>query len=297
LYLASIFKLFITTYRFKPDIVHAHYASSYGLIGSLIYSKKLIVSVWGNDILTFPKISFLHKVLTKFVLYRADEILATSRVLQNEVSLYSSKQAIITPFGIDIEAFKNFNLPKSKDRITIGIIKSLEYHYGIEYLIQSFKIVIDNHRTKNIFLAIVGGGALESKLKDLVKALDLNHLVTFYGQIPYEEVPNYHNLFDIEVYLSVEESFGVSVLEASACEIPVIVSDIGGLTEVVENGKTGFIVSSESIQEAADAIHVLITDEGLRSQLGKNGRKRVEKFYSWDNCVGQMVSIYNSLLK
>ena len=114
IYLASIFKLFYTIYRFKPDIVHAHYATSYGLIGSLVNAKKFIVSVWGNDILTFPKISFLHKGVVRFILYRADLVLATSQVLQTEVSYYSSKPAIVTPFGIDIEAFKNLHLVKKR---------------------------------------------------------------------------------------------------------------------------------------------------------------------------------------
>ena len=92
---------------------------------------------------------------------------------------------------------------------------------------------------------------MENKLKKLVTSLQLEQLVTFYGKIPYEEIPYYHNLMDIEVYLSVEESFGVSILEASACERPVVVSNIGGLTEVVENGKTGIIVPSMSIKESS----------------------------------------------
>jgi len=76
----------------------------------------------------------------------------------------------------------------------------------------------------------------------LVNHLDLDDVVTFAGEIPISKVVDYHNMMDIEVFLSKTESFGVSVLEASATETPVIVTNVGGLPEVVEDGVTGIVV-------------------------------------------------------
>ncbi|MEJ2618117.1 MAG: glycosyltransferase family 4 protein, partial [Ignavibacteriaceae bacterium] len=120
--------------------------------------------------------------------------------------------------------------------------------------------------------------------------------VEFTGRIPSEKVAAYYNQMDVAVFLSKNESFGVAVLEASACGLPVVVSDVGGLPEVVENNITGLIVEKENHLAAAEAIEKLLLEPDLRNKMGANGRKRVEKFYNWDDCVDQMINIYSDIL-
>ena len=146
---------------------------------------------------------------------------------------------------------------------------------------------------------IVGGGTLEKHLKNLVKELDLWDFTMFTGYIPPKEIPKYHNMLDIYASLSIEasESFGVAVLEASACEKPVVVSNIGGLPEVVINNTTGFLVEKENVNEISRTLERLILNEKLRKELGTNGREFVIKSYNWKNNVESMINIYNNLLK
>jgi glycosyltransferase involved in cell wall biosynthesis len=92
------------------------------------------------------------------------------------------------------------------------------------------------------------------------------------------------------------ESFGVAVVEASACEIPVVVSDVGGLPEVVENNISGFIVKSRDPEAAAIAIEKLILSKSLRLKMGNAGRERVLQNYNWTNNVTLVIEIYNSLI-
>ena len=99
------------------------------------------------------------------------------------------------------------------------------------------------------------------------------------------------------VALSTHESFGVAVIEASACEIRVVVSNVGSLPEVVEDGVSGTIVSSENPEEAAIAIEKYIFDENLRKKTGKSGRERVEKLYNWKVNVSDMINIYTEIIK
>ena len=285
--------------RYKPDILHAHYASSYGLIGALTNFHPFVVSAWGGDVFDFPKKSIVHKKTLEFILKKADKILATSNVLAKETNLYTDKSVEVTPFGIDINVFKPMKVESvfNKNDIVIGTIKALEEKYGIEYLIKAFKILVDKYPDKPLKLLIVGGGSLEDAMRELIKNLNITTKTVMTGKIPYEEIPKYHNMLSIYVALSIldSESFGVAILEAQACEKPVVVSKVGGLPEVAENGVTGFIVPPKNPDAAAKAIEKLILDETLRANMGKAGRKRVEKLYSWDKCVEQMIEIYEEI--
>lgn len=284
---------------FKPDIVHAHYATSYGLIGALSGFHPFILSVWGNDVFNFPKNSFLHKTVLKYNLKKADKILSTSHVMAKEASLYTDKNIEVTPFGIDIKQFKPIVVENLFDAntIVIGTVKTLDQEYGIEYLIRAFKILKTKHAYLPLRLLIVGNGSLENELKALVRELGIEIETIFTGKIPYTEIPKYHNMLSVSVFVSNSESFGVAVIEASACEKPVVVSHVGGLPEVVEDGVTGFIVPPKDPIKAAEAIEKLILDKSLMQQIGHAGRERVYKLYNWDDNVKQMMEIYKSVKK
>jgi len=285
--------------EFKPDIVHAHYASSYGLLGALSEFHPLVLSVWGGDVFSFPHKSFLHKAMFKYNLSKADKILSTSNTMAKEIRLYTEKIIEVTPFGIDMIKFMPMKVESlfDKNDIVIGTIKALEEVYGVEYLIRAFKIVSNDHKDLPLKLLIVGGGSLENKLKQLVKDLGIEDKVIFTGKISFEDVPKYHNMLSVYVSVSNTESFGVAIIEASSCGKPVVVSDAGGLPEIVEDGMTGFVVSSKNPEETAQAIEKFVLDEKLRNKMGQNGRERVKKLYNWDDNVKQMMNIYEEIVK
>ena len=219
--------------------------------------------------------------------------------MASEVKKYSTKTVEITPFGVDLDKFKpslSQSLFKDED-IVIGTIKSLEDKYGVDLLIRSFKNVKDKYRDLSLKLLIVGTGSKENQLKKLVESLGINNDTIFTGFIDHEKIPQYHNMLDIALFLSVEksESFGVSVIESCACEKPVIVSNIGGLPEVVEDNVTGIIVEPKNIEKISQAIEKLLINKELRMQLGKNGRERVAKFYNWEDNVKQMDYLYRKV--
>jgi glycosyltransferase involved in cell wall biosynthesis len=217
-----------------------------------------------------------------------------------ETLRYTNKSITVTPFGVDAEVFRPKTVENifEKDSIVIGTIKTLEKKYGIDYLIKAFSIVKKKHSGLKLKLLIVGGGSEEESLKQLTRDLNIETDTVFTGKIRYDDVVSYYNMLDIYVAVSVldSESFGVAVLEASSCEKPVIVSDVGGLPEVVENGVTGIIVKVKDIDNTAAAIEQLIIDEPLRRQYGINGRNRVLKNYNWKENVKHMLSIYDEVL-
>lgn len=299
-YLRVVRRLRAVMEQYRPDLIHAHYASSYGLIGALVNFHPYIISVWGSDVYDFPHKSVFHKMLLKYNFSKADKILSTSHIMAKEISLYTDKLVEVTAFGIDLDIFKPQvveNLFDEND-IVIGTVKTLEEKYGIEYLIKAFAIVKNRHRELPLKLLIVGGGSQAELLGDLVITLDLCKDTIFTGKVPYIKVPQYHNMLSVSVSVSVSnsESFGVAVIEASACGKPVIVSNVGGLPEVVEAGITGVIVEPRNPEQTAKAIELLVMNKQLRMQMGDNGRKRVWDLYNWANNVEQMVAIYSKVL-
>lgn len=297
IYILVIRRLKLVLKEIKPDMLHAHYASSYGLLGALSFFHPFIISVWGSDVYDFPNRSIIHKNILKFNLKRADILLSTSRAMANEASKYTSKGFEITPFGVDTDMFKPNLEAKliSNNEFTIGIVKSLEKEYGINYLLEAFALLKEQYNKLNLKLLIIGGGSLESELKELAVNLDIDSDCNFVGKISYEQVPEFHCQLDIAVYPSIAESFGVAVLESSACEKPVIVSNVGGLPEVVENGVTGFVVPERSPEEIAKHIAKFIDNRDLITKMGKAGREFVIENYSWNNSVDKMIKIYNNI--
>ncbi len=283
--------------EFKPDILHAYYASSYGLIGALSGFKPFVISVWGSDVFEFPKKSFIHRAVLKYNLRKADYIQSTSLVMAKELAQYTDKKIIVVPFGIDMDKYKPITELKERkeNEIVIGTIKWLRKIYGVNYLIDAFYLLTKKYPNQKLKLLIVGGGPRITEYKSLVKKYNIVDLVEFTGSVPIAETVNYHNRIDIFVALSLRESFGVSALEAAACSVPVVVSNVGGLPEVVQNGKTGFIVEPMNPQVAADAISKLIDDAALREQMGKDAREFVKRKYDWNKNVKDQIKIYEHI--
>ncbi|MGI6394841.1 MAG: glycosyltransferase [bacterium] len=290
--------------EFAPDIVHAHFASSYGLLGALSGFHPFIVSVWGYDIFDFPEKSFIHKMVIKYNLSKADKILSTSNVMAKKTALYTEKEVTVTPFGIDLNVFKKEKVsrkeltPFNDSDVVIGTVKLLEKKYGINYLIEAFSDVSGKHPDIPLKLLIVGGGSEKESLEKMVENLGLKEKVHFTGMVPHNSVQLYHKIIDVFAALSIydSESFGVAIVEAGACENPVVVSDAGGLPEVVDDGVTGFVVERKNSSATAKELEKLVIDEELRSRMGTAGRKRVEKLYDWKENVLQMLEIYKNIV-
>ena len=297
-YLTTIGALNKIIADFKPDIIHAHYASSYGLLGAL--SKKqcpYIISVWGSDVYDFPHIMPFGKRILRYNFRKADYILSTSRVMAQETRKYTDKPIEITPFGVDTEHFKPLACAQSSDFV-VGIVKTLTPKYGIDVLIKAFKLVCDNNRHQKLRLEIYGRGEYQEEYEQLAKSLSLNDKVTFHGFIDNSKLPEVYNKFSVSVSVSVSnsESFGVVAVEAMSCGCPVVTSDADGFTEVVNNGVTGFIVPKRDVKATADAIQKFIDNPTLRKTMGAAGRQRVLDLFDWNDNVNSMTSIYNNIL-
>lgn len=303
-YFLNVFELRSLLRRLQPDLLHAHFASGYGTLARLSGYHPFLLSVWGRDVYEFPYRSSVHRWLLNANLRAADHVCSTSKVMAEQTrSVCEDLGSItVTPFGIDLETFSPWpGSRESRDGVTIGTVKALAEKYGIDVLIKAVAMVRDRlqeeRRAGSLRILIVGDGSERKPLERLVQDLNLESLTTFTGQVPHREVPKYLSALDVYVAPSrrESESFGVAVLEASACACPVVVSNAGGLPEVVKDGETGIIVPQENAHATAEAILKLIRHPQTRKEMGRAGRAWVHDRYSWSNCVDRMESVYQRL--
>ncbi|MDI1354706.1 MAG: glycosyltransferase [bacterium] len=282
--------------HFKPDVLHAHYATSYGLVGALCNFHPFVISSWGTDVMKFPNKNFVAKSLLKYNFKKADALCATSQTIKDCIQDIIQKEVSIIPFGIDLNQFCPTPVQSlfEDEDFVIGSIKPLETIYNIDVLIRSFANLHKKYRF--LKLLIVGEGSEEAKLKLLVEEQQLSKSVVFTGRIPFADVNRYYNMLDVLVNISEYESFGVSVAEAMACGKPVVVTNVGGLNEIVKDNSVGLKVEVRNMEQTSEAIELLISDEKTYHEISANARKHISEHYNWKNNLDQMMAIYTDLI-
>jgi len=294
-YLLNIPKIKKIIEQYRPDILHAHYISSYGFVGSLLNYHPFIVSVWGSDIFDFPNKSVLHKYLVKYALKKADFVLSTSNIMAKETQKYTDKKIFVTPFGVDCEKFKPMPELKPKDKIIIGTIKALKPNYGIEYLIRAIPYVMG--RNRDVLFVIGGDGSLRKYHEDLAYSLGVAEKVVFTGRIPQEQLPLYYGASDVVVVPSLQEAWGLVATEAMASARPVIASNVGGLREQVIDGFNGFLVPPRDCKAVADRILYFLENPSEIGKMGLNGRRLAEERFDIEKRIDKIIELYNSLIR
>lgn len=290
--------------KIKPDLLNTHYASGYGTLSRLTKFSPTLLSVWGSDVYLYPYMSNRNEKTLRRNLSIANCIASTSNAMKNQIEKFvtPSNSIEVTPFGIDLDKFVPM-LNENNDFIVIGTVKQLKSVYGIDILITATAQLLERLRKINrpdlfekIRLKVIGSGPELETLKLLTLNLNIKKITEFVGKVPNKEVPNYLNEIDIFCAFSHSESFGVSVLEASACEIPVVVSDVGGLPEVVQNGETGYVVNHKYMDEIVEKLLTLVINKDLRLRFGQKGRKFVEESYDWNENVLRMEKLYQEMI-
>jgi len=301
-YLLNARKLRATLSDWRPDLLNAHYASGYGTTAMLCGHAPCLLSVWGSDVYAFPHQGRLKAWLLRANLRHATALASTSEAMADEVRRLTPERRdiAIIPFGVDLERFAPDGSGRAAGMVTIGTVKSLAPSYGIDLLLRAFAGVANDADVRAAGLAcrllVVGDGPERSALQALAKTLEIDTATTFAGAVPHADVPLWLNRLDIYAAPSRLESFGVAVIEASACAVPVVVTHVGGLPEVVVAERTGLIVPSEGVLPLQAALKRLVLDARLREELGRQGRRHVAETYEWERCVDRMERCYERTL-
>ncbi len=286
--------------RIDPDIVFCQYVSC-GLAGFLakkLWKKSYIISGQGSDVY----LSWAFKnAISKLVLNHADAVIALTEDMKLAMQKICNREIIIVSNGVDLNKFEGLSEKKAlrnylgygQDEKIILFVGRLSPVKGVRYLIEAMSCIVD--KKYDISLKLVGDGNDRRHLENIVKELNLVKFVTFVGKVQNEEVPLYMASSDIFVLPSLSEGFPLVIMEAMAAGLPIVATNIRGISEIVLNEENGFIVDPEKPQQIADKLQLLLDNADLSIKISSNNKEKV-KGYSWERITESIGEICYSIL-
>ncbi|RAP45906.1 MAG: glycosyl transferase [Methanosphaera sp. rholeuAM6] len=287
------------------DIIHTHvptpWSSDWSNIISRIKNKPLVVT-YHNDIIgtgIANTIANIYNSTTlKLLLNKADKIIITQDDYINSPHLQNYRDKITTiPNGVDTGIFKPSNHRNSNQIFFLSVLDRFHKYKGLDYLLDA--LVNVKEVIPDVKLVVGGKGELLDFYKSKSAELGIEDNVEFKGFLTDEEVIKcYHEseLFILPSISSLQEGFGIVVLEALSCETPVISTTIVGVSDDVTKTDSGIIIPPKDTGMLEESIIRILSDKNLISMMGKNGRKLVKEKYEWKRISEDIHSLYEELL-
>ena len=282
-------QLYFALKKQQCDVLHVHsfHAFPAFLASSAVKDAKRVAFTAHYH----PKAStifrhLMHKMydpIQSKIFHKADKIICVSN---HEISLVKKrfkiprKKLVNIPNGIDAERFRRLPYCKKENDFQILYVGRLEKYKRVQWILYALNKILEMFPYKTINLTIVGKGPYEEKLKKQVRKLDLEDFVTFKSGLSNDELMEEYCRCDVFVMPSEYEAFSISTLEALSCGRPVIVSNIGFLSEISKNN--GLTINSKE-----DLV------KGLSSIIEKGIKVNFDfRKYSWDNIANQTFKVY-----
>lgn len=235
--------------------------------------------------------------------YEAWKVIACSEYMRSEIhSVFDTPldKLSVIPNGIDLNEFEKtvdsleFRRKYAKDdeKLIVYVGRHV-YEKGIQLLIEAAPDIISNYY--NVKFIIAGKGVMTDELKDKVRYLGLENNIVFTGYIDEEEKALLYKSADAAVVPSLYEPFGISALEAMAAGCPAVVSDIGGLKDIIEHKINGIKILPGSKDSIRDNILELLNNEQLRKSLSEKGLELICEKYIWDRIALSTVELYEKV--
>ena len=301
--------------KIKPDIIHAHNMHYFSTVHAELlneYAKinkiPLVLTahnVWDDGL-------FLN-LTTKIVKW--SHIIAVSQYIKDELCGVGLKEKDISVVyhGVDVNLFKPEaasaeiikKYPRLKGRKVIFHPARMGLAKGCDTSIKSMTEVVKEVPEAMLVLCgtehIIDWNSTQEKdiayLLHLVKILKLEKNV-FVNMIPHKVIPKFYNISSVSLYPSTaSEPFGITMLESLASGVPMVVTDTGGMPEIIKEGLNGYVVRVKRHLELADRIIRLLKDEDLRRRLGENGREMVVSNFTVEKMTDATLKIYEKVLK
>ncbi len=295
----------------QNDIVFLHYPAFGIAAATLLWAwtmgrgKKLFVYYHMDPIATGLRgmiFRSLTAIVDPFLFRRADRIIVSSIDYAETGALSrrgdAMKKCVALPLGVDTERFSpglrtqpskmEFRLGE-KNILFVGGMDRAHDFKGVSELLRAFA----TSGLDGAVLHLVGDGTLREQYQTQAGTLKIGERVRFHGALPLEALIRLHRCVDVLVLpsLSRSEAFGVVLLEAMASGIPVIASRLPGVRTVVEEGKTGWLVTPGNVEELAAAMQAVFADTTQTAAMGRVARERVVTFYSTDVVAKQLLSL------
>lgn len=287
---------------FEPDIVHTGYVWQVGTLTAYAGVHPHLSMPWGSDVLTEPDKKFYIKKLVSKVLRTCDHIQCDAEFVKSKiVNDYNIQPDKITvfPWGIDLYQFKPGNKADCKkelgipaDKFVVVFNRYLEEVYGVNYMLDAFKEFAKDK--DDIILLIVSDGSLRNNVIEYITKNKLESKIKLVGRVPNENIPAILNCSDVYISTSLSDGTSLSLLEALACGLGVIVTDVPSIKEWVSD-ENGIVVERKNVRQITEGLEKYYLNRDL---IRKHGRKNMEiakERADWDKNYLKLKEIYTKI--
>ena len=236
-----------------------------------------------------------ERSIGRWILRKSNRIVAVSQAVKRyaESLGVEPRKVSVVPNSVDILKFRPVSRGDRRDgTVRVGFIGRLISNKGPQYLVDAAPRILRDF--SNVQFTVAGNGPMLADLEHRVHQLGVENAFRFLGTVPSNA--EFLRSCDIMVRPSLTDGMPITVLEAMACGIPTVASRVGGTSEILEDGDTGFLVEPRNVDELVSRISSLVADSNLRTEMGGRARKFIEKYYSWNQVAAQLSVIYQDVL-
>lgn len=284
----------------KPDLVHAGPVHSAALVAALAGAHPLVTMSWGSDLLKDAYKSEHMKWLTRQVLRRSDVLVGDCSAVKKAALDFGfhSDRVTLFPWGIDLEHFtQQDNLPSElrsrlgwQDCIVVLSLRSWEPIYGLDTIVQAFAhAVVQEPRLR---LILLGGGSLAGMVQGMLSSYGLHGHVHLGGQVSQKDLPRYYQAADMYLSASHSDGSSVSLMEALASSLPVLVSDIPGNREWVTEGQQGWFFPVGDAQALSSLLLRAASQPEILAGMRPAARLLAEQRANWPENFKKLLGAY-----
>lgn len=287
----------------NPDVIHAGPVQSSAFLVALNGFQPLVTMSWGSDILKDANRSVWMKWATRFTLRRTTVFLGDCQAVQDRaVSMGFPKDRIIQfPWGVDLNHFSPGSSPIrsqlgwTADNFVVLSMRSWEPIYGVDVLIRGFALAAKTF--PQLRLLLLGQGSQEVQLRQIIAESRIEDKVHFAGTVSPKELPDYFRAADLYTSASYSDGSSISLLEALACGLPVLLSDIPANCEWVMPGEQGWFFPAGNEQAIARGIRSAVDQQMWLPKMGQAARKIAEKRADWRQNFQRLLDAYDLAIK
>lgn len=280
----------------RPDIIHTHgyFAGIFGRL-SVLFSFRKIRMIHHYQTIFAEFYTKSNAFLEKFFNSITSRIICVSDFVEKsyyEKELIKPQKTVVIYNCAEIGKYKPRNI-LGGEKVRITIVASLREVKGHKYLIEAFEMLFDSK--KNVELHIFGAGPLEKDIRDKVAGYDIAKSVYFRGEI--DNVSEELSKMDIFVLSSVREGLPLSLVEAMASGLACVATDVGGVSEVIDNNETGLLVPPRDPKAIYNALKFLIENPEQAREMGTNARAKAEKMFDCKIMVEKIENVYKEVMR
>jgi L-malate glycosyltransferase len=287
------------TKEIQPDLVHAGPIQTCAFIAILSGFRPILTMSWGFDLMDDVHTNKWWEFVTRYTLKRSTFFTSDANVTRDKAIAYgmNPEKTIVFPWGVDLEHFsmRNAEGRMAEEGFVLFCNRAWETRYGVDVLARAFVKVAQQR--EDIRLILLSEGSQGANIRRILQSGGVEEYVTFGGQVSQVDLPRWYHMANLYISPSHVDGSSVSLMEALACGLPCLVSDIPANKEWVFENKNGWLFRDGDADHLAEKILAAINQRENLPQVGRASRSEAEKRADWKKNAGALMQVYRSLVK